>query len=114
MVAPGDSGLPGSLQEVLTGPHPAVLGPLPARRQQRLARLAEEGCWVPTHWWGFHLPSGRYCSGPACDYRRTPGGPIAQVQTEDVHHGLHHYPKGTDLAEAEDLGGHRAQRLGVS
>ena len=23
--------------------------------------------------------------------------------------GLHHYPRGTDLAEAEDPGGHRAQ-----
>ena len=54
--APGDSGFPGSLKEGLTGPHPAVSGPLPATRQQRLAKLAEEGCWVPTHWWGFHLP----------------------------------------------------------
>ena len=42
--APGDSGLPGSLKGVLSGPHPAVLGPLPARRQQRLARLAEGSC----------------------------------------------------------------------
>ena len=56
IVAPGNSGSPGALQEVLTGPHPAVSGPLPATRQQRLARLAEEGYWVPTHWWGFHLP----------------------------------------------------------
>ena len=37
-----DSGLPGSLPGVLTGPHPAVpRAPLPASRQQRLARLAE-------------------------------------------------------------------------
>ena len=46
--APGDSGLPGSLKGVLSGPRPAVLGPLPARRQQRLAGLAEEGCRAPT------------------------------------------------------------------
>ena len=44
MLAPDDSGLPGSLKEVLTGPHPAVSGPLPATRHQRLARLAEGSC----------------------------------------------------------------------
>ena len=37
-----DSGSPGSLPGGLTGPHPAVpWAPLPASRQQRLARLAE-------------------------------------------------------------------------
>ena len=46
--APGDSGLPGSLQGVFSGPHPAVSGPHPARRQQQLAELAEEGWRVPT------------------------------------------------------------------
>ena len=30
MSAPDDSGLPGSLKEVLSGPHPAVLGPAPS------------------------------------------------------------------------------------
>ena len=46
--------------------------------------------------------------------RHSPGGLLALVQTEGAHHGLHHYPSGTDLARAEDPGGHRAQRLGVT
>ena len=46
--------------------------------------------------------------------RHRPGGLLTLVQTEGAHHGLHHYPSGTDLARAEDPGGHRAQRLGVT
>ena len=64
---------------------------------------------------GLPPPEGVTLLGPSlCLPAQVPGWLITQAQTEGAHRGLHHYPRGTDLAEAEDLGGHRAQRLGVS
>ena len=68
--------------------------------------------WVPTHWWGFHLPSGRYCSGPACVYRHSlRGGPPPRFRPQAFTTGSTTIPAGLIMHEAEDPGGHRAQRL---
>ena len=90
------------------------LGPLPARRQQRLARLAEEGCWAPT------LPGGATTSRIGDDARaqpvrrHRPGGPSPRLRPKAFTTGSTTIPAGLIMHEAEDPGGHRAQRLRVA
>ena len=83
-------------------------------RQQRLAGLAEEGSRVPTLGGASTSRVGNTVRAQPVFAGTASGGAHHPGSDRRAHHGLHRYAKGTDRAKAEDLGGHRAQRLGVS